>query len=69
MKVKELNSILTKKLFLPKDQNGREIFIYELTDVIFTGENLFYPNVLAYSFDNLYLPIKEKTMSLNTVFR
>lgn len=53
-------------LFLEKDENGREIKIYHLKDVIFTGYSFIYPNVLLYSNQdkNLYIPIKEKTMSL-----
>lgn len=52
--------------FLPKDENNRFINIYKLIDVVFTGDNLFYPNVLAYShYDySFYKVIREKIMSL-----
>lgn len=60
-----------KELFLEKDNNGREIWIYHLNNVSLTGHSLYYPNVLLYSGqspdDNteLYIPYKERTMSLN----
>jgi hypothetical protein len=52
--------------FLNKDNNGREINIHILNDVIFGGENLYYPNILSYSkYDEKYYKIiNEKTMSL-----
>ncbi len=81
MNINNLNSIKTcantindliisknsKFLYLKKDKNNREIFIYKLNNVICTGISLCYPNLLLYSIENtkLYLPIKEKTMSLN----
>jgi hypothetical protein len=59
----------TKILFLEKDENGREITITKLHSVNFVGDNLFYPNVLAFSGVDgcLYNPIREKTMSLKTI--
>ena len=39
----------SKFIFLSKDHNGREINTYVLHDVIFGGENLYYPNILSYS--------------------
>jgi hypothetical protein len=56
-----------KFLFLPKDENNREINIFLFKNIKFTGENLFYPNILAFDHENkkLYSLIKEKTMSLN----
>jgi hypothetical protein len=51
------------------DKNGREVNLYKLIDVQFTGDDLFYPNILAYSnYDNsLYKVIREKIMSLEKV--
>lgn len=49
-----------------KDQNGREINIYEFNRVQCSGHSLFYPNVLLKTCEQLYLPILERTMSLNT---
>lgn len=48
-----------------KDENNREINIYHFSNTNVTGYNLFYPNCLLYSENNLYLPLQEKTMSLN----
>jgi len=67
MIINELNSIKNKHLFLEKDENGREIYIYNLEKCKFTGDNLFYPNVLIYYNDNLYSPMKEKIMSLESL--
>jgi len=66
MLIKKLNEIKDKTLFLEKDENDREINIYHLKDVQFTGENLYYPNILVLS-DTLYNPINEKIMSLQTI--
>lgn len=68
MKIFNLIDVTNKTLILEKDENGREIFIHHLQDVIPTGVSNIYPNVLLYSknVDKLYLPIKEKTMSLQT---
>jgi hypothetical protein len=52
------------KLFT-KDYNGREINIYRFDDSMFDGINLYYPNVLLKSNNTIYLPVLEKTMSLN----
>ena len=56
----------SKYIFLEKDNNGREIIIHILNNVIFGGENLYYPNILSYSkYDEKYYKIiNEKTMSL-----
>jgi hypothetical protein len=56
-----------KKLY-PIDINGREINIYKFIECTFNGINLYYPNILFKSEtnnNNLYLPLLEKTMSLN----
>jgi capsular polysaccharide biosynthesis protein len=58
------NYDIYNKLFT-KDNNGREINIYKFDDSMFDGINLYYPNVLLKSNDNIFLPILEKTMSLN----
>ena len=56
----------TKELYLPPDENGREIWHYCVKNCILSGRNLHYPNVLLYSYNDsrLYLPYKERTMSL-----
>ena len=58
------NQSIYKNLF-QKDKNNREIYIYKFQNSCFTGHNLYYPNCLLYSENNLYLPLLEKTMSLN----
>ncbi|NBX71326.1 glycosyltransferase family 61 protein, partial [bacterium] len=59
------------KNIYPKE-NGREINVYKYVDCIFTGINLYYPNVLmlpglfsGLAEEHLILPVIEKTMSLN----
>jgi capsular polysaccharide biosynthesis protein len=67
MKILELNDEYDgkKELFLEKDENCREIWIYHINNCILTGRSLYYPNVLLYSLDKvLYLPYRERTMSL-----
>jgi len=63
---KQLSDISLKTIFLNKDENGREIFIYNLKECVLTGQSLFYPNPLIYSYtDNcIYNPINEKILSL-----
>lgn len=61
------SKINCKFTFLEKDENARVINLHLLNDVVFGGENLFYPNILSYSkYDKKYYNlINEKTMSLN----
>ena len=63
---KNLDEIPNKMLFLPADQNGREIYIFHLKQAIVVGESLFYPNPLLYTFEEniIYRPIRETIMSL-----
>lgn len=67
MQIHKLNTISEKTLFLPKDENGREIYHYFLPHCRFTGDNLFYPNVLVHSEGELYNPVQEKIMSLDAL--
>lgn len=69
MIINRLSDIKRKKVFLDKDDNDRQVEIYSLEDVKFVGENLFYPNAIAYSFldDKLYHLMEEKTMSLGSL--
>jgi len=55
------------KNIFQKDENGREINIYKFDNSLLTGHNLYYPNVLLKTNNELILPLLEKTMSLNTV--
>lgn len=54
-------------VFLPKDENGREISYYNFNNLLVVGETLFYPNLLFYNLDNKTIinPIIENTMSLS----
>ena len=63
-KIEELDLIDSKYSFLKKDENGREIFIFELDNVKALGKSLFYPNTLLYSNNKIYNPIRENIMSL-----
>ena len=71
MKIHDLEDIKEKHIYLEPDKNGRSIWIYTITNSIATESkykstsNLFYPDVLLYSDNMLYRPIKEKTMSLD----
>jgi hypothetical protein len=48
------------------DENNREINIYKIENCTLIGHNLYYPNVLLKTIDNLILPLLERTMSLNS---
>lgn len=48
-----------------KDENERNIGYSKINNVILTGRNLYYPNVLLYSKNTLISPYDEKIMSLN----
>ena len=48
-----------------KDKNERNIGYSKINNVILTGRNLYYPNVLLYSDNILISPYDEKIMSLN----
>jgi len=67
--INDIHSIKSKANFLPIDENGREINIYILKSVVFTGSNLYYPNILAYSKDTneMYNLINEQVMSLKSI--
>jgi hypothetical protein len=67
--IKNIHSIESRANFLYADENGREINIYTLNSVVFTGYNLYYPNILAYSKDTteIYAPINEQVMSLKSI--
>lgn len=66
-KIEELDLIDSKYSYLKKDQNDREIFIFELDDVKVLGKSLFYPNALLYCNNKVYNPIRENIMSLKNL--
>lgn len=69
LKILDFNLEENKFTYLSKDKNNREINIFLLEDIQFTGENLFYPNILGYSHkkNRVYSLIKEKIMSLEKI--
>ena len=64
MDILSFKNINFKELF-EKDKTQRNIGYSQFTNVILTGRNNFYPNVLLYSEYNLISPYDEKVMSLN----
>ncbi len=65
MIINDLDVLDSKTNLLKEDENGRVINLYNLNDVSLTGSSIFYPNVLLYSNNKIYQPIREKIMSLN----
>lgn len=66
MKINLFNTLEIYKNIFPIDDNNREINAYKITNVITTGHNLYYPNVLLKTENNLVLPLLERTMSLKS---
>jgi capsular polysaccharide biosynthesis protein len=66
-KIEELDLIDSKYTYLKKDENDREIFIFELDNVVVLGKSLFYPNTLLYCNNKIYNPIRENIMSLKNL--
>lgn len=62
-----LDDINKFKLISKKDENGRDIKLYTFDNVSFTGNSEYYPDILfnTSNKNDLILPIKEKSMSLN----
>ena len=56
MKIDIFKSASCFKNIFPKDDNNREINVYKFDDVQVTGKNLFYPNMLLKTRDQLILP-------------
>ena len=65
MEILHLKKQSIHKNIYPLDENKREINIYKFSNSNISGHNLYYPNCLLYSENTLYLPLLEKTMSLN----
>jgi hypothetical protein len=64
MKINLFNTLKINQNLFKEDENKRVINIYKVNSTLLTGNNIFYPNVLLKTDDNLILPILEKTMSL-----
>ena len=60
MKINLFNTLNIYQNLFQEDQNKRIINIYKVNSVILTGNNIFYPNVLLKTHDDLILPILEK---------
>jgi hypothetical protein len=54
-----------KHTLYKKDHNNREISYVKIKNVSLIGRNLFYPNVLLHTDDDIVNPYDEKIMSLN----
>ena len=65
MEILHLKKQSIHKNIYPLDENKRDINIYKFSNSNISGHNLYYPNCLLYSENTLYLPLLEKTMSLN----
>lgn len=65
--VKTLNDYFKKDLYLEKDHNGREIFIYNLKKTTVVGNSYYYPNTILHSMGHFYDPIEENIMSLPAI--
>jgi len=55
---------INKEIIFKKDENNREINIYEFNNSTLVGETLYYPNLKLYSNKKVYNIIDEQTMSL-----
>jgi len=66
MKIALFKNIPVFKNILEKDDNNREINIYNAKNVCLTGHSIFYPNVLLKTNKKLILPLLERTMSLKS---
>ena len=62
-----LDDINKFELISKKDENGRDIKLYTFDNVSFTGNSEYYPDILfnTSNKNDLILPIKEMSMSLN----
>ena len=65
IKINYFNNKKIYKTIFNADENKRIINIYKFNNSFFSGNNLYYPNVLLISDNEHYLPVIEKTMSLN----
>jgi capsular polysaccharide biosynthesis protein len=66
MKIQLFNTLEIYKNIFPIDENNREINVYKINNAIATGHNLYYPNVLLKTENNIVLPLLERTMSLKS---
>ena len=69
MNLVSYKEIIDKINLFPVDSNQRKINVYELKNVIPTGESLFYPNIFFISNETNQIvnPIQETTMSLKGI--
>ena len=66
MKINLFKTLSMFKNLYEKDDNGREINIYKLSNCCLSGHSIFYPNTLLKTETNLVLPLLERTMSLKS---
>ena len=65
MKISFFKNNKIHKSIYSADENNREINVYKFENCKITGQNIYYPNVLLQTPDNLILPLLERTASLN----
>jgi hypothetical protein len=66
MQIQLFKTLEICKNIFPMDDNNREINVYKINNAIATGHNLYYPNVLLKTENNIVLPLLERTMSLKS---
>ena len=66
MQIKLLKECNIYKNIFPNDENNRKIDLYKIEESNITGLNLYYPNLLLKTKNELILPILERTMSLKS---
>lgn len=68
-KINDINSIDEGGIFLKEDINNRQIRWYNLKDIVFIEDYIFYPEIYLYSYKNnkVYNPLQEKIMSLSNI--
>lgn len=65
----DISSFKTHKIYkqlYSADANNRKINVYKFENCSVTGHNIYYPNVLVKTQDDLILPLLERTMSLKS---
>jgi capsular polysaccharide biosynthesis protein len=64
--IKKLQDLKHERILHSKDDNGREIKIFKIENAMCVSNELFYPNILFKSIDDIIDPIEERIMSLES---
>jgi hypothetical protein len=67
MKLKSFKDLEPYKIIFNKDNNNREIKVFNIKNTTIVSDDVYYPNVLLYSNNVLIDPLDEKIMSLKDV--